>query len=626
MTPVKPNASMHPSFLLRSQSPSPSPAPVVTNDSAPIKKEVNDRHLRQALSAANVPLPIVSKDIVKIATIETTKPMFKRIRPLTNIGPVDNRKILMSLKSGLLAETTWAFDVLNILSNNGTYRLSSAPSLLTNLMDYYKRYLNSIFTDLLDDTENVYQVKLTHDHPKSSDLCKEEFDNLIRKNEKVYLLDATNYTFTSRNGLSVHVKNEPRINSSSGLPIVNDFSTLENNGDLSYINDGNERPTSHIITKMDPINELLPFSTKCSNKSTSLVNGDDANDGSAKKCKRKLELGNDAELYRLEMNPTLCPRRESLESLSKRCHCLSTIIRNLSFMPENAVIMSHNAALLLVLSRLLAFSHEHHEKKSFAEVLEERENKSQEKENKEATEIFSDHSFETLHLIRMNTFVTISNMGEFLELSDFPDNIILPLLDSMLHWGVCQSSYAKDPHPPDSLSFQLLALETIAKLSMKVANIDLFLATPPFSRIEEFYQILVRSIRRDEDLVLRELSIVILANFASADSLSARIILHLDYSIYNLLTFIEQYEYLRRAQLFNRFGNFPEPFTVTYMLKQAALTLRTMATECDRKDLLLIKKYEERILDLVMSHVLEPEVTQALADLMFILSNSDKRK
>src|SRR5699024_7173052 len=150
-----------------------------------------------------------------------------KIRPLPNIGQVDHRKILMSLKSGLIAETTWAFDVLNIISNNGTLKLSSVPSLLSNLMDYYKCFLNSIFDYLFADTENDYQIKMNKANDKSPELCKEEFDSLITKDENVYLLDSTNYTFKSRNGLPVQVKNEPREHSSTGLPIANDLTNLE---------------------------------------------------------------------------------------------------------------------------------------------------------------------------------------------------------------------------------------------------------------------------------------------------------------------------------------------------------------------------------------------------------------
>lgn len=662
---IKAPINMHPNFNININLRSASPAlpAMMANDVTPVKKEMNDRHLRQALSAANVPSvsPLSSMMSltreVRIDTVETTKPLFRKIRPLSNVGHVDNRKIMMSLKSGLLAETTWAFDVLNVLSHNGAFKLTTCPSLLTNLLDYYKCFLNSIFDDLFDaNTENDFKliktvksvapaaVEENSDH--APDMCKEEFESLIRKDEKVYLLDSTNYTFKSRSGLPVQVKNEPRAYSSTGLPLVNEITIVEDTGDFKFFQDVNGLPTNHIVTNMDPIKELINFAPKSrAEKSKSvLLNGDAeaavqkngngtavasaASEGSSdsRRCKRKLEWDTEAELYRVNTNTALCPRRESIEMLIKRCHCLSTIIRNFSFLQDNAIIMARYTSLQLVLARLLAFSHEHYEKKNFARILKDQQNKSREKENQEAAEIFTDHCFDSLHLIRMNTLVCLSNMSEYLDLASYPDKIILPLLDGLLHWGVCPSGYARDTHPPDNLSYQLLALETIAKLSMKVSNIDLFLATPPFSRIEEFYKVLVGLLNRDEEQVLRELSIVILSNFAAADVLSARIILHQDYSIYNLIMFIEQYDYTKKAQLYNRFAGFMEPFTITYMLKQAATTMRTLATECDRQDLHLIKKFEDRIVDLTTSHVLDSEVSQVLADLIFILANSEKSK
>ncbi|KAJ6222253.1 hypothetical protein RDWZM_000798 [Blomia tropicalis] len=603
---------------IRPQSPMPTPANIVSEPSMVVKKETNDKHLRQALSST-----LSSAKENRIETVEMTRPLYKRIKPLTNIGNVDHRKILMSLKSGLLAETTWAFDCLNILSNNGSFRLASVPSMLTNLMDYYKCYLNTIFDDMFADTENDYQIKIIRSkHDNGDEMGKEELDKLIRKGEKMFLLDSTNYTFKSRNGLPVEVKTEPQFDL-RGIPISNDLSHLEETCDYTYFQDGNGLVTAHIVTTMGPFEVPESFVQK-SKPIDSKLHDHICDDGEIglNAPKRKLDTDFEAELIRPN---TLCARGERLESLIKRCYCLSTIIRNLSFMPENSHLMAQNSALLLVLARLLTFNHVHHEKKSFATILNCIENKSNEKENQEAHEVFNDYSLDALHLIRMNTMVTLSNMSEFIDLADYSDKIILPLLDSLLHWAVCPSSYAKDHHPPDNLSFQLLSFEIIVKMSMKVANIDLMLATPPFSRLEDFYKILVCSIGKEEDQVLRELSLVILTNFACADILSARIILHMDYSICNLLTFIEQYEFSKRTQMYNRYNTHTEPFTISYMLKNAALTLRTLAAECERKDLQMIKKHEERIVDLTMSILLEPEVSLILADLIYILSN-DKSK
>lgn len=50
---------------------------------------------------------------------------------------------------------------------------------------------------------------------------------------------------------------------------------------------------------------------------------------------------------------------EAQDALARRCICLSTIIRNLSFVPGNEAEMARSSVLLMVLGRLLLLHHEH---------------------------------------------------------------------------------------------------------------------------------------------------------------------------------------------------------------------------------------------------------------------------
>lgn len=58
---------------------------------------------------------------------------------------------MMSLKSGLVAECTWAIDMLNILlADNSTityFHLNQLPGLLDTLMDHYRRSINNMFEE-----------------------------------------------------------------------------------------------------------------------------------------------------------------------------------------------------------------------------------------------------------------------------------------------------------------------------------------------------------------------------------------------------------------------------------------------------------------------------------------------
>lgn len=554
----------------------------------------------------------------KPETVEATEPILRKIYKRNLIAPVDLRKVVMCLKSGLLAETTWAIDTLNIVSSNERFRLASIPNLLVNLVDYYKCFLNTVFDDLFADTENDYQMKiLKHFKSEHEDEAK-QYEKLIKKGDKLSLLDSVNYTFKTRNGLPVKVKEDSIL---AFRQSVEEFQQLEETCDHEYFNNGNTLTSAHIIETMLP-KQPIPLSKKAANKNAA---DNETLDGLCKSIREKRKYSTDPETDSYPSYQVLCPRAEAVDILLKRCFCISNIITNLSFMPENFQLMSTFSPLLLVLGRILLYEHKHMYKKNFKNVLLENENKTSEAEKLEACEIFKDNLFDGLHLIRMNSFVTLSNLSEFLDLSTFSDKIILPILDSLLHWATCDSSHAKDVNTSDNLSYQLITLEILAKLCISGSNVDLILATPPFARLEEFYKILVNQIDKTNDLVLRELSLVILANFVKHDSLSARIVLHQNFAISNLLYFIEQHESFQRKRYtpgYNyRIDPYAETPTIAYMCKLAISTLLAITNECDKSDWHLIKRFESRLVNLAMSPFLEPELLAILANLVYTLSS-----
>jgi len=71
----------------------------------------------------------------------------------SDVAPMEAWRIMMCLKSGLLAETTWALDVLNILlydDNTVTYfSLNYLPGLLDIILEHLRRSLVLIFGQAL---------------------------------------------------------------------------------------------------------------------------------------------------------------------------------------------------------------------------------------------------------------------------------------------------------------------------------------------------------------------------------------------------------------------------------------------------------------------------------------------
>jgi AT-rich interactive domain-containing protein 1 len=80
-------------------------------------------------------------------SVEAIQPSQVRRRKIVSkdLGQVDPWRLLMSLKSGLLAESAWALDTLTILlSDDSTlpyFHLSHLPGLVEVLTDHWRRYL-----------------------------------------------------------------------------------------------------------------------------------------------------------------------------------------------------------------------------------------------------------------------------------------------------------------------------------------------------------------------------------------------------------------------------------------------------------------------------------------------------
>ncbi|CAF1575705.1 unnamed protein product, partial [Adineta ricciae] len=91
----------------------------------------------------------------------TTLPVKMKRKKLTgkDVMPVDPWKLMMSLRGGLLAETTWALDTINImLSDDQThthFRLKQMPGLLQAIVDIYVKCLTQLFDEFQNSPSNI---------------------------------------------------------------------------------------------------------------------------------------------------------------------------------------------------------------------------------------------------------------------------------------------------------------------------------------------------------------------------------------------------------------------------------------------------------------------------------------
>ncbi|KPM07258.1 AT-rich interactive domain-containing 3A-like protein [Sarcoptes scabiei] len=339
--------------------------------------------------------------------------------------------------------------------------------------------------------------------------------------------------------------------------------------------------------------------------------------------------------------PAVCTGRTYQDSIRSRCLTVSNLIRNLTFVPGNDQEMCKNSCLLLILSRLIVLHHVHavkkkhkisdidctkfssnkFDEKAMLNLINNEKSSSLESTDQQST-LENEWWREALHLIRENTLVTLANISGQLDMSIFPEQITLSLLDGLLHWAVCPSSYAQDSFPsaPTTLSPRRLAYETLAKLSIYESNVDLILATPSWSRIERFLKNLTKSLVKNEDQTIREFSIVLISNFATADSSVVKVIALCGYIVPLLLGFIEQAEQ-SALSIANAHGiqylrdNFDIIGTTPDMIRRAASILRTLARYSENHSLFI--QHEQRLLSLSMSQILDNTISSIIADILF---------
>ncbi|XP_071044318.1 trithorax group protein osa isoform X2 [Parasteatoda tepidariorum] len=687
-------------------------------------------------------------------TVESVKPVaVKRRRcPAKRISPLDPWRLMLSLRSGLLVESTWALDALAILlADNSTviyFNLNHLPGLLHVLVDYYRCFLNKIFNLAKD-------LEINKTEKSSNDLQCGGTNNLYDWEGKVKILDSYNFTYKTRCKKKVEIEYDEAlflIDPQRTWDIYEDFEVCSEHwqkggGDITshiqtvfaseskkikfsreLINEktkvksrkilSKDKCTSKsclykepivvlkkfnfLVNKLNSLNEsdsemdiedncsILSSSSILSKKTDNSKKEDlekdsvDSNDGSSKavdiisnqlltsdgdalitdaKCeadvlnnkecktdsnefkeslcssesnprlrgslssrKRFLSEEKEDEAYCFD-EPALCTTNDSQEMLSRRCVCVSTILRNLSFVPNNDIVMGKNPGVLVLLGRLLLLHHEHKPSKPYHKY--ERDIDLNMSWNDSCTSLKDEQEWwwSTLNVLRDNTLVILSNISGQLDLSPFPEEVSLPILDGLLHWVVCPSSYAQDPLPSRSpssvLSPQRLCLEALCKLSVLSNNLDLIIATPPWSRIESLLAFLTKCLSFGQDQIMREFALILLSNISQADTVAARTIAEQGCGIPYLISFIEEAEanafQIASSQGTKKLRDKPELMgTTPGMVQRAAKTLKNLALVPENQSLFM--RFQPRLLSLVMSQVMDQELAAIIADVLFYCS------
>ncbi|XP_062857799.1 AT-rich interactive domain-containing protein 1B isoform X2 [Trichomycterus rosablanca] len=631
-------------------------------------------------------------------SVEATQPQLKPRRRLTSkdIGTPEAWRVMMSLKSGLLAESTWALDTINILlyddNTVSSFTLSQLPGFLELIVEYLRRCLIEIFgileeyevgtngqkTLLGPSPEPVKEesVDLKQDNqsdPEQVNKKPETEPGVLESNSGAENLEKMPAEVVEReqNGPKEAGKeddpfSEPRMKQASKydrLPVkvedrdaiddqVEDRTELlglgrEFTSGLLHWEAGGGDSTAHIQTYFERKwaetgGEASPDTDAekkedqdAADPSKDVEEDQKEAQGSTDETPPAVveQVGGAQELQKrekdlLEDEPRcwdeapLSTAEDWQDELAKRCICVSNVIRGLSFVPGNDADMARHPGLVLILGKLVLLHHEHPKRKRTSPTY-------QHEEERSLACSKDEWWWDCLGALHENTLVTLANISGHLDLSVYPESICLPILDGLLHWMVCPSAEAQDPFCTaggfSSLTPQRLVLECLCKLSIQDCNVDLLLATPPFSRQERLFATLMQLVGERKSQVCREMAVAVLANLAQGSATAARVIALQKGSIGTLVGFLEdslamaQYQQSPHSLLHAGHPTHSEPASINMMCRAAKALMAIAQVEENRAEFVL---YESRLLDVTLSSVVNSSVAAILCEVLFKLGRS----
>lgn len=344
-------------------------------------------------------------------SVEATLPVLYRRKRLCrgDLGSVDAWRIIMCLRSGLLAESCYALDVLNVLLFDDTsvayFGLSQWPGLLELLLEHFRKNLADMFDG---------------PYPPESKEEEGEVDlggviaPIDQESKSVVLNNTTDYSYLSRKGHPVKL-----VESKDDIFIRDDHKDWDVHDDADPSGILAEIPTDpwhlearHILSTFQAEFGRIPFCSKLNEKKKeteehhvspspkasdkrrrtktlsdviSRIKGETTDTDEGKVCEQSVDLNVDVSANGecgLKVNDpagTLKRRRtsdyedeayardkaslvlitESQDCVGKRCLCISNILRSLTFIPGNEGEFAKNSTFLGLVGKLLLLHHEH---------------------------------------------------------------------------------------------------------------------------------------------------------------------------------------------------------------------------------------------------------------------------
>jgi len=504
----------------------------------------------------------------------------------------------MSLKSGLLAESTWVLDVLAVLLRDDVtvswFGLQHLPGLVNVLLEHLRRCLIQLFPEDFDDLEVILDTSAWS--PKRQHCMDGEAHNSLDESDDKHwdiygdvdrcLLDWQ----LGRGDLTTHIQTHFNHSASGqfatdrffGRQQLSTVDTWSTSDDMSQ----ETRPSAaeqHAGACGDGLVDTCPDVD---------TGGDMDMDGWLRGQLKRVWSDVIDDVDEDGSAGVLNVVSDDRQDISWRCLALSNIIRGLSFVPGNDSEMARHADLVATLSRLLVYGHQHC-RPGLGGL--------------KSTRVVCRRS-DVAELLRHDTLVTFANIAGQLELESYPEELCVPVLDGLLHWASCRAPCAVDPLPQrrDRVSARRLALEALCKLCVTDSNVDLLLATPPFDRLLVILGDLMGAMTNpDCDQVWREFAIVLASSLVAGDPGVARALVLHHSTVSVLVGFVE--------------AAAAEGGTSVDMVRRAASLLAAIC-ELPEGRSELEHNYQSRILELAVSETLDCSVLSTIAHILHVCS------
>lgn len=442
--------------------------------------------------------------------VEAAVPSGEKRRRLTraDVAPVDAWRIMMALKSGLLAETCWALDILNILlfDDNciGYFGLQHMPGMLDLLLEHFHRSLSDVFDAPSADEEPWYAPprEPTPPPPTRKRPLPPEPSGSVRL---LHSAPGEDYTLQSRRRHPVVLRSDDDLFAPEDEP-EDTFDSVEDVLEPWQL--ATDPPAAaHLVSCFRAEHLHLPFvrilpgerapsppapapvavpasalagspepqpappepteeSGSASPASTSEHPSTDRDNLDAEPMdieperrpnllirdpagvlkRRKLDDYED-ECYERD-EPSLNLVSETRDALARRCIALSNILRGLTFVPGNEAEFSRSGAFLALAGKLLLLHHEHAPRAARARAYERAA-----RDEADAAACCSslrggaEWWWDALAQLREDALVCCANIAGGVELVGQPEAVARPLLDGLLHWSVCPAAVAGDAPP-----------------------------------------------------------------------------------------------------------------------------------------------------------------------------------